>query len=35
MEENGVKITIKYGEFSPFLALMNKYLTEAGKYSAN
>ena len=35
IEQNGLKLTLKYGEFAPFLKDLNKYLTEAQKYSAN
>lgn len=34
-EKDGVKIHLKFGEFSSFLKLVNKYLEEANKFSAN
>lgn len=35
IEQNGLKVTLKYGEFAPFLRDLNKYLSEAQKHSAN
>ncbi len=29
IEENGLKLTIRYGEFAPFLKLVNQYLAES------
>ena len=28
IEENGLKLTVRYGEFAPFLKLANQYLAE-------
>jgi hypothetical protein len=29
IEENGLKLTVRYGEFAPFLKLVNQYLAES------
>jgi dipeptidyl-peptidase III len=35
IEQNGLKLKLKYGEFAPFLKDLNDHLSQAQKYAAN